>query len=179
MKKLSFLLLITFYQITLAQQNLIYKYENPIIRIGGYTYTLNYQYSYSPEDKVCYYNRILKKGNKMQFLGNFRYQLKSSMEMQISPDNPPPKKIENKILSDSYFDIDEEKKQIILKTYYYNDETQMEIDKEIETEIYQQGKIGFFYLLEKQTKYKNGEIKIEKKSSKEIIFYKTPSYLLD
>jgi len=166
-------------QLSFAQENYIYKYENPKIIIGNYTYTLSYQYSYSPEDKVCYYFRILTKGNKMQYFGNFRYQLKSSMEMQISPDNPPPKKIENKILSVSNFDIDEEKKQIILRTYYYNDETQIEIDKETETEIYQQGKKGFFYLVEKQTKYKNGEIKSEKKSSKDIIFYKTPSYLLN
>lgn len=164
-------------QLSFAQNNFMYKYENPKIKIGNYTYTLSYQYSYSPEDKVCYFSRLLIKGNKMQYFGNFRYQLKSSMEMQISPDNPPPKKIENKILSNSYFNIDEEKKQIILTTYYYNNE--IEIDKETETEIYQQGKKGFFYLLEKQTKYKNGEIKIEKKSSKDIIFYKTPSYLLN
>lgn len=176
MKKYISLILMLFSFAAIAQDNIIYEAEKKqIIKMGKYRYTLEYKHNYQPEGKFNSFSQVLIKGNKKQYLGHFVYQLESSTEMQISPHNPPPVQIENKILQSCSSDFDIEKEQIIVTTYFYGEKQ----PKEKEIKNFQQGKKGFFYVKEKQTFFKNGEVKEEKNLPEKIEFYKTPSYFLD
>ncbi|MFN1218063.1 hypothetical protein ACKW6Q_13920 [Chryseobacterium kwangjuense] len=169
MKRFVSILFILLSAAVIAQDNMIYNAEKQYKKkIGNYKYTLVYEYNYQPEGKFSSYSEVLIKGNRKQYLGSFVYQLKSSTEMRVSPHNPPPIQIENKILESSYSLFNYEKKQIIVTTNYYDEKEPKE--KEIRT--LQQGKKGFFYIKEKQTYFKNGEIKEEKNLPEKINFVK-------
>lgn len=162
-------MLFSFYAI--AQNNIIYEAKKKyVLKMGKYEYTLHYEYNYQPEGKFNSFTEVLTKGNRKQYLGSLVYQLKNSTEMQISPHNPPPIQIENKILQSSSSEFDIEKEQIIVTTFYYDEKEPKE--KEIKT--LQQGKKGFFYVKKRQTFFKNGEIKEEKDLPEKIEFYKIP-----
>lgn len=109
---------------------------------------------------------ITIKDNKKQYIGHFVYQLKRNTEIRISEDIPPPVQLENKIIKDFYYTVDEKKEQIIVTTYYYDEGE----PKEKEVKMLQQGKKGFFYVKEKQTFFKNGERKEEKDLPEKIEF---------
>lgn len=164
-----FLLLILLPLVIFAQNNIIYEVEKSSIKLGKYEYLLTYEWDYSPEGKKASFSEVLIKGNRKQYLGHFVYQLKSSTEMRISPHNPPPIQIENKILQSSSSDFDTEKEQIIVTTFYYDEKE----PKEKEIKILQHGKKGFFFLKYKETYYKNGEKKVEKDLPEKIEYVKT------
>jgi len=175
MKKLNFIIFVILPFFILAQKNFVYQAEKSEIKIGKYKYELRYEWDYYHEEKEASFSEVLIRGNKKQYLGHFVYQLKSSTEMQISPHNPPPVQIENKILQSSSSDFNIEKEQIIVTTFYYDEKEPKE--KEIKT--LQQGKKGFFYVKERQTFFKNGEVKEEKNLPEKIEFFKIPSYFFD
>ena len=171
MKKILSLILILLSLVVIAQDNMIYEAEKKHIKkIGKYKYVLKYEYNYQPEGKICSFSEVLTKGNRKQYIGHFVYQLKNSTEIRISPHNPPPLQIENRIVQsyDSFYD--EIKGQIIVTTIFYDDKEPKE--KEIKT--LQQGKIGFFYVKEKQTFFKNGEVEEQTNLPEKIEFYKIP-----
>jgi len=152
----------------LIAQNNIYEVKKTEIKFGKYKYTLEYEYNYQPEGKFNSFSEVLIRDNRKQYIGSFVYQLKKSTEMRISPHNPPPIQIENRIVQSYDSSYDEKKEQIIVTTYYYDEKEPKE--KEIKT--LQQGKKGFFYVKEKQTFFKNGERKEEKDLPEKIEFVK-------
>lgn len=170
MKKLNSILFVVIPFLIFGQDGIIYESEKSEIKIGKHKYLLKYEYSYNTEGKEGGFSEVLIKGNRKQYLGHFVYQLKSSTEMRVSPDNPPPIQIENKILQSSSSDFDLENEKIVVTTNYFDEKEPKE--KEIKT--LQQSKKGFFYTKEKTTYYKNGEIKKETDFPQKIKFYKMP-----
>ena len=170
MTKIVSLIFILFSHAFIAQNNVIYEAEKEIIKIGKYKYQLEYESDYQPEGKFCSFSEVLIKGNRKQYISHFVYQLKSSTEMQISPDNPPPVQIENIILQSSRSDFDIENERIIITANYYAEKE----PKEKEVKTLQQSERGFFYTKELTTYYKNGEIKKETDFPQKIKFHKIP-----
>ena len=151
----------------IAQDNLTYETEKKhTVKIGKYKYSINIERSYYPEGKEASFSEVLIKGNRKQYIAHFLYQLKSSTEMHISPHNPPPIQIENRIVQSYVSSYDEKKEQIVVTTYYYDEKE----PKEKEIKIFQQSKKGFFYVRQKQVYFKNGEMKEEKDLPKKIEF---------
>ncbi|WP_327983477.1 hypothetical protein [Bergeyella porcorum] len=134
-----------FAQEKIPYESYTYKAETSYIKMGKYNYLKTYEAFFQPETKECGFSEILVKGNRKQFLGHFVYQLESSAEMQISPDNPPPIQIQNRILQHSSSEFDYKNQQIIVTTFFY-DENNL---KEKEVKTLQQSKKGFFFLTKK------------------------------
>ena len=169
MKKIISLTLLVSSFILFAQDNLTYKAEKPFFKFGKHTYLIIYENSFQPETKESVFSEVIIKGNRRQYISHFIYQLKNSSEMMISPDHPPRTQLENKIIQSSNSEFDYKKEQIIVTTYYYDKEEPKE--KEIKT--LQQNEKGFFYVIQRQIIYKNGEVKEEKDLPNKIEFVKT------
>ena len=171
MKKILSLILILLSLVVIAQDNMIYEAEKKHIKkIGKYKYVLKYEYNYQPEGKNCSFSEVLTKGNRKQYIGHFKYQLKSNTEIKINEKLPTIRQLENKIIEDFNYTSDEEKEQIIVTTYYYDEKE----PKEKEVKILQQGKKGFFYVIQKQFFFRNGKTEEEKNLPEKIEFYKVP-----
>lgn len=171
MKKI-FLFLLVFSHILFSAQNIVYQESNKkkYIKLGKFKYIGKYEYSYEPESKESIYSFVLTKGNKKQYIGHFKYQLKSNTEIKINEKLPTIRQLENKIIEDFNYTSDEEKEQIIVTTYYYDEKE----PKEKEVKILQQGKKGFFYVIQKQFFFRNGKTEEEKNLPEKIEFYKVP-----
>lgn len=82
MKKILSIIFITISFGIIAQNSVIYEAEKKPIKIGKYTYVLDYEYSYQPEGKFHSFSEVLIKGNRKQYISHFVYQLKDNTSLR-------------------------------------------------------------------------------------------------